>query len=505
MNIEGVKNVGIWLRVSTDMQADTDALKHHEIRARAYAESKGWKVVEVYNLSGVSGKTVMDHPETKRMIRDVQSGSISALIFSKLARLARNTRELLDIADIFQANEAGLVSLQESIDTTTAGGRLFFTMLAATTQFERDEIASRVAASVPVRASLGKPLGGQSSFGYMWEDKKLVINPQEAPIRKLIYELFDQHKRKKKVATILNDKGYRTRKGAKFSTTTVDRLLRDTTAKGLHRQNYTKSTGTNSKWIVKDQKEWVYNEVEAIVSEELWNSCNRYLDNQRAKLSAARGRTPKHLFSGLLECECGKKMYPYNSASTYRCKGCNNKIPMAVIEEVFESELTTFLTSQDDVKEFLSKSHQYVEEKTQQQNTLLSEKNTTENQMDKIYKLYLEDGVSVDGFRAKNQPLEDRLKQINQTLEELKTDIDFMKFEKISADKINENGKSIADAYSKLSKDEKRNLIESITNKIIIGKNTIDISFTYAPFLNLGKKYTQPQTFMLANNWKSQR
>ena len=52
MDKDDSKNVGIWLRVSTDMQADTDALKHHEIRARGYAEAKGWHVAEVYNLSG---------------------------------------------------------------------------------------------------------------------------------------------------------------------------------------------------------------------------------------------------------------------------------------------------------------------------------------------------------------------------------------------------------------------------------------------------------------------
>ena len=87
--------VGIWLRVSTDMQVEGDSPLYHEKRARAYAEGKDWQVVEVYRLDAVSGKSVADHPETKRMIADIQSGEVKALIFSKLARLARNTRELL--------------------------------------------------------------------------------------------------------------------------------------------------------------------------------------------------------------------------------------------------------------------------------------------------------------------------------------------------------------------------------------------------------------------------
>src|SRR5215213_5878556 len=104
--IKALKNVGVWIRVSTEDQAQGESPQHHEHRARAYAESKGWTVSEVYDLAGVSGKSVMEHPEAKRMLADVKRGHISGLIFSKLARLARNTRELLDFSDIFRANNA---------------------------------------------------------------------------------------------------------------------------------------------------------------------------------------------------------------------------------------------------------------------------------------------------------------------------------------------------------------------------------------------------------------
>src|SRR5437868_9838649 len=96
------KNVGIWIRVSTEDQAQGESPQHHEQRAREYAKFNGWNVKEVYDLAGVSGKTVMEHPETKRMLADIKRGHITALIFSKLARLARNTKELLDFADRFR-------------------------------------------------------------------------------------------------------------------------------------------------------------------------------------------------------------------------------------------------------------------------------------------------------------------------------------------------------------------------------------------------------------------
>ena len=53
------KRVGVWIRVSTEDQARGDSPEHHERRACAYAEVKGWTVVETYRLEAVSGKAVM--------------------------------------------------------------------------------------------------------------------------------------------------------------------------------------------------------------------------------------------------------------------------------------------------------------------------------------------------------------------------------------------------------------------------------------------------------------
>src|SRR5580698_5861076 len=109
------KRVGVWIRVSTDDQAKGESPEHHEQRAREYAKFNEWTVVEVYDLAGVSGKTVMENAEAKRMLADIRRGHITGLIFSKLARLARNTRQMLNFADYFRDAGADLVSLQESI------------------------------------------------------------------------------------------------------------------------------------------------------------------------------------------------------------------------------------------------------------------------------------------------------------------------------------------------------------------------------------------------------
>src|SRR5580658_2133950 len=110
---EPAKPVGIWIRVSTEDQAKGDSPQHHEARAREYAKWNEWNVKEVYNLAGVSGKTVMEHPECKRMLEDIKRGHITGLIFSKLARLARNKDELEKFAKMFRGSDADMISLQE--------------------------------------------------------------------------------------------------------------------------------------------------------------------------------------------------------------------------------------------------------------------------------------------------------------------------------------------------------------------------------------------------------
>lgn len=473
------KSVGIWIRVSTEDQVRGESPEHHEQRARAYAELKGWHVAEVYRLDAVSGKSVMEHQTAKRMLADIRTGAITGLVFSKLARLARNTKELLDFAEVFRACNADMVSLAESIDTSSPAGRLFFTMIAAMAQWEREEIADRVAASVPVRAQLGKPLGGVAPYGYQWRDRKLVPNPEEATVRRLIFELYREHGRKKAVARILNDRGYRTRKGNQYTATVVEQLIRDTTPKGQHRSNY--STRRNAgRYETKPEDEWVIVPVEPIVSEDLWEACNRTLMSRKTS-TAFWGPRPEHLFGGRVRCDCGAKMYARKTTGKYVCQACNTKIPVDDLETIYHSQLSNFLFSDADIAHFFESSDGQAKELEALIDRQRNERDDLQRQIDRTYELYIAGEIPKEGFGRRVQPLEERVSQIGTDLAILQAKIDAGKIARLNQDYMLNEARTLHARWPSLSLGQKKEIVQAITDEIVVGTDEVDIRLQYLP------------------------
>jgi site-specific DNA recombinase len=442
-----------------------------------YAESKGWTVVTVYHLEGVSGKGVAWHPEAKRMRDDVAGGAITGLIFSKLARLARSTKELLEFSEFFREHNADLISLQESIDTSTPAGRLFYTVIAAMAQWEREEIADRVAASVPIRAKLGKRIAGAAPFGYTWKDGKLVPDETEAPVRRLMYELFHETKRIRTVARLLNERGYRTRKGGLFTGQSVYQLLFDPTAKGVFRMNYT--TMRNGTKTLKPEHEWVYHPVPAIVSEELWHECTAYLTQRKEGMKP--GRRAVHLFSGLTYCACGKKMYVVSDSPKYVCQKCRTKIPTDDLEAVFVEELKGMIFSPESVAAQLAGVDVEIVERTGLLETLRHEHEKLVAEADKLYRLYLDGNIPGKEFGERNHPLATRREQLDREIPRLAGEIDFLTIRRLSSSEVLSEAQSLYSRWGDLDFGQKREIVETIVERVVVGKQDVEIHLAYLP------------------------
>jgi site-specific DNA recombinase len=478
-----MKRVGIWLRVSTEDQVRGESLEHHVLRARAYAEAKRWDVVEEYRLEAVSGKDVMSHPEMTRMLADVRAGRIDALIFSKLARLARSTKALLEVADIFQEHGADLISLGESIDTSTPAGRMFFTIIAAAGQWEREETSDRIARSVPVRAKLGKSTGGTGVYGYRWVEGKLVIDPEEAPIRRLIYELYYEHRRLRTVAAILNERGYRTRRNAAFSDTTLKFLIADPTAKGQRRANYNLTPGRNKgKQGRKPESEWIYTPVEPIVSEELWAACNAIL-TEREEIYSKRGRSRVNMFSSLVRCKCGETMYIDTPRKKYRCRAhqCGGKISLQHLETLFQSQIKAFYCSPDSLRTHLTKDQELIESKEsllQAQHRALAK---IEQDKEKVLQAYLAGHLPDDAFGEYHFRFGKDKERLEQEIATLAGELDYLRAQDLSHEQTARDAEEIFGRWDDFSEKEKTILIQSITDRILVQDEGVTLNLLYAP------------------------
>jgi len=473
------KRVGIWIRVSTEDQAQGDSPEHHEHRAREYAKFNNWNVMEVYDLAGISGKTVMEQPEYQRMLADLKRGHITGLIFSKLARVARNTKELLDVAEVFRKQNADMISLQEKIDTSTPAGRLFYTMIAAMAQWEREETVERVNASVVTRAKLGKSINGSSPFGFEWKDRKLIQKRDEAVIRRKAYESFVQCRRKGQVARELNAAGYRTRDGSIWRDTSIVRILQCPSAKGMYFFNRMRQTGT---WRteLKPESEWGKVECEPIVSEEIWNQANQIIEEQ-LKAWKKPGKTPIHLFSGLAYCSCGNKMYVNARTPKYFCRKCCNKIPIADLETVVRQKLKVFFTQSEQLAEHLQAADRNLAEKTALLEMHQREIQKIKDEVAKTHRLYLDDQISSKGFGDIVKPAEQRLSQLQTELPKLQAEVDFLSVNNLSADEVAREATTLYERWPSLPSEDKRRIIEALVEKVEIGNGKIDITLSYLP------------------------
>ena len=473
------KAVGIWIRVSTEDQAKGESPEHHEERARSYVKSRGWQVKEVYDLAGQSGKAVMQHPEAKRMMKDIERGHITGLVFSKLARLSRNRRELEDFADYFNKHNADLISLSEAIDTSTAGGRMFFHLLGVFAQWEREEITERVNASVLTRAKLGKSINGSAPYGYQWKDRKLVPRPEEAAIRRKAYELFLQFRRKGQVAKQLNAAGYRTRNGNVWRDTAIVRILDESSAKGVYLFNTMRQTGT---WRTeaKPEGEWGKVECDPIVSEDLWNQVNQIIEEQ-LKAWKKPGKPPVHLFSGLANCSCGHKMYVAANSPKYFCRKCCNKIPIVDLENIVREELKAFFGQPERIANHLQEADRNLVEKSALLEAHQREIQKVRDEMTRTHRLYIQEQITAQGFGDFYKPAEQRLNQLMAELPKLEAEVDFLKINKLSADDVLHEAHSLHQRWPKMPVADKRKIVEAIIEKIVIGDGEIDITFSHLP------------------------
>jgi site-specific DNA recombinase len=127
-------NVVGYTRVSTEEQArDGMSLGAQEDKIHAYAVVKDWTLTELIHDEGHSAKS-LKRPGMARLLALVETEQVDIVMVYKLDRLTRSVVDLGKLMDLFKRKRVDLVSLQESLDATTATGELIMNLLASVSQ-----------------------------------------------------------------------------------------------------------------------------------------------------------------------------------------------------------------------------------------------------------------------------------------------------------------------------------------------------------------------------------
>ena len=497
MTPSNTRLAGIWIRVSTDEQAQGDSPETHLRRAQMYCELHGWTPVEVYDLSGVSGKTVIEHPEAQRMLADLAGGRITGLIFSRLARLARNTRELLDIPDRFRESGAALISISENLDTSTPAGQLMYTLFGALAEWERAEISARVAASVPIRAGQGKPTGGTGPWGYRWEEtpagKHLVVDQDAAAtIRKIFTVAIDEHGNIRRTADRLNAMGLRTRKGALFVNTSLKRMVDDPVYVGRKRANYAKSTGDGKHWTPKPETEWVYHDVPPIIDQEQWDTLRALRISRQAGCSMkAPPKESKYLFGSVLWCKCGAKMYMYHALKesgvvVYRCRKCHRKAQETDLSAMMQEALDQVIISPESMVPFDQHSGDDPEALRSQGRAMIDEAEKLKRKKSALFDLATLDPLVKGELVEQLRDLVGRIEGLQAEALRLGEQADRMDLTSAGYGPLLEQATTLAELWPSLEYDEQRRVINQMFERVEVRDNETVFTAYWLPSLCKG-------------------
>ena len=206
----------IYTRVSSDagLEQDFNSLDAQREAAEAFVRSQtheGWKLLRgQYNDGGYSGGT-MDRPALQSLLADIRAGRVDIVVVYKVDRLTRSLADFAKLVELFDAHEVSFVSVTQAFNTTTSMGRLTLNVLLSFAQFEREVTGERIRDKIAASKKKGLWMGGVVPLGYRVEDRKLLIDPEEARIVRLIFETYTELKSLPKLQQFLKDRGIRSR------------------------------------------------------------------------------------------------------------------------------------------------------------------------------------------------------------------------------------------------------------------------------------------------------
>jgi len=222
-----MKTATAYIRVSTETQAtDGVSLDAQRAKIQAWCFANDMILGQVFVDAGISGKRADNRPQLQAALSTVCADGGVLVVYS-LSRLARSTKDTIQISERLDKAGADLVSLSEKLDTTSAAGKMVFRMMAVLAEFERDQVSERTCSAMAHKKSLGQRVG-TVPFGYdlAADGVTLVDNADQLRAIELIHDLKESGHSLRAIAAALDAAGIVTSNGkGSWKHTTVKSIL----------------------------------------------------------------------------------------------------------------------------------------------------------------------------------------------------------------------------------------------------------------------------------------
>lgn len=318
------KRVAAYARVSSGKDAMLHSISAQISYYNHYIGSRGdWELVGIYADTAMTG-TKDNRPEFRRLLTDCRDGKIDMVITKSITRMARNTVTLLTTARELKDLEIDIYFEKENIHTMSTDGELMLTLLASFAQEESRSVSENLKWRIRKKFEKGIPTH-INMYGYRFEDNTLKIVAEEAEIVKMIFFDFLSGMGVTSIAKKLNRLNIPTKRGAPWSKTSVEVILKQDKYTGnLLLQKTYKSDFLNKRKMINHGElpmYYVENSHEPIVDKETFTKVQQELERRAKKYVISKPSEQPYLFTGLIRCGlCGGRFTRKLTASGKKYK-----------------------------------------------------------------------------------------------------------------------------------------------------------------------------------------
>ena len=278
-----------------------------------------WEFAGVYSDLGISGTGIEKRNDFKRLLQDCEEGKIDIILTKSISRFARNTVDLLNVVRHLKELGIEVRFEKEGISSLTGDGELMLSILASFAQEEVISTSNNIKWAIKKKFESGKPQCRYKIYGYRWDGDNLVIEPEEAKIVKLIFQMYLNKVSAERMEIELKEMGVIATNGGYFNIGTIRDMLLNITYTGnlLLQKSYTPNPLVRGKKENTGQlpKYYVENNHEPIIPMEMFMQVQE--ERERRKAEGQRANFGKNItcFSCRVKCPICGKNYMRNSRS----------------------------------------------------------------------------------------------------------------------------------------------------------------------------------------------